>query len=117
MGLAERVSASLMGGSDSFLSREGSDYTYSRGSLSRTIRFYKSDQLSQIVDDGTGMVTEVVNFEFRGLSADLSPFGAAKSGDLISGSTEAFKVLPKLNEKCYHTVGSMVHIYTKQVPK
>lgn len=115
MGMAERVSASLMASSDSFLSREGSEWTYSRGAVTDTITLYKSDQQPVVVDDGSGNLTEILMVDFRGLTADFSGFSRPQAGDKITDGTDTFLVSPKIGTKAYHTVGSMIHIYTKQV--
>lgn len=114
MGLADRVSASLMG-SDSFLSREGSAFTYSRGASIATITFYKSDQPPFLMDDGQGMTTEILMTDFRGSVASLAAFVTPQQFDRITDGTTVYEVQPKIGNKVYHIVGGMVHIYTKRV--
>lgn len=102
-----RIAASL-------LEQTGSDWTYSRGATTGTISFYKSDLPPIIVDGGNGQITEVIMATFRGLFTALAAFGNPARGDRITDGTATFEVQPIL-DKCFYTVGGMVHIHTKRV--
>lgn len=95
-------------------SRTGTEWTYNRGITSDTITFYKSEQPPQVMSNDKGEIIEVILATFRGLTADLSAFGfKPQDGDRITDGTSVFEVRP-LVDKCYYTVGGMVHIHAVQ---
>lgn len=97
----------------SLLEQTGSEWTYKRGPLCETVRFYKSEGAPVAIENG-GQVTEQIIVTFRGLTSSLAAFGPPQSGDSVSNGTSIYTVRP-LIDKCYHTVGGMIHINAKQV--
>ena len=114
MGLEDRVTGNLMATTDSFLSREGSDWTYSRATQTATIRFYKADVLPALVDTGTGQLTEIIMASFRGLASSLTAFDKPQHGDKITDGTLTYQVQPVI-DKCFYTVGGLIHIHAKRI--
>lgn len=98
----------------SLLAATGSNWTYSRGATTGTISFYKSDLPPTLIDNGAGQVTEIIMASFRGLFSSLSAFGNPARGDRITDGTTTWEVQPVL-DKCFYTVGGMVHIHAKRV--
>lgn len=114
MGLQERVSGALMASSDSFLSREGVTWTYTRGLITATIRFYQSDEPPALLDTGEGHLVEIILARFRGLTSDLEQFETPLKGDKIDNGVLFYEVVPNV-DKCFYTIGSLIHIHAKRV--
>lgn len=101
----------------SLLDQTGSDWTYSRGATSATVTLYKSDgPPPAVVEVAPGQLTEIDQASFRGLTADLTAFTEPRRGDRIQDATEAYEVWP-MADKCYYTVGGMIHIHAKRVKR
>ena len=104
-----------MMGPDSFLAREGSNWTYTRpGQAAATIKFYKADLPPTLIDNGTGQLTEIIMASFRGLFTALAAFDKPLRGDKITDGTLTYEVQPII-DKCFYTVGGLVHIHAKRV--
>lgn len=88
-------------------------WTYKRGIQTASITFVKSDLPPQIIDSG-GHITEMIVSVFRCVVSDFTAFGTPQSGDKITDGTNTYSV-QALADKCYHTIGGMLHINTKQV--
>ena len=106
----------------SLLEQTGSDWTYSRGSVSGTFQLYKSDLPPEVVESGNGQVTEIIMVSFRGLAAMASRnsrtfaalFEKPAVGDRITNGTLTYQVQP-IFDKCFYTVGGLIHIHAKKV--
>lgn len=114
MGLRDRVTANLFASSDSFLTREGSEHTYSRGATSATVNLYRADLQPVVVNDSSGQLTEIILASFRGLTTDLARFDTPREGDRITDGTLTYEVRPVV-DKCYYTIGGMTHIHAKRI--
>lgn len=99
----------------SLLDQTGSDWTYSRGPTTGTVTFYKADLPPVLIDNGSGLITEVVMASFRGVAATfLGLFGKPLKFDRITDGTKSYEVNP-IVDKCYYTVGGLIHIHAKEV--
>jgi hypothetical protein len=59
-------------------------------------------------------LTEVILASFRGLNAGLATFGKPARGDRLTDGTLVYEVQP-LVDKCFYTVGGMLHIHAKRI--
>lgn len=96
------------------LAKTGSSWTYKRGIQTATLTLFKSDQPPVVIDQGNGLVIEATVVSFRGKVSDFTAFEKPKNGDKITDGTATFEVM-QLGDKCYYTVGGLMHIHTKQV--
>lgn len=98
-----------------FVEREGSDWTYSRGQTTATVTLYKADLPPMLIDNGMGQVTEIIMASFRSLFSEFSAvFDKPLRGDKITDGTTNYEVQP-LTDKCYYTIGGLLHIHAKRV--
>lgn len=99
----------------SLLYATGSDWAYSRGQTSGTVSFYRADLPPLIVDNGMGQAVEVIMTSFRGLLSEFTAlFEKPLRGDKITDGTTTYEVQP-IQDKCYYTVGGLLHIHAKRV--
>ena len=114
MSFREDVTTRMMSGTGSFLTREGSDWTYSRGTSSATIRFFLSDEPMVSVDNGSGMLMEATQASFRGLYSDMGSFGDPQRYDRLTDGATVYEVSSN-GSRCFDVTGTMIHIHAKQV--
>lgn len=106
--VGENIAASL-------LAQTGSEWTYSRGSISSTLQLYKADLQPEVVESGTGQVTEIIMASFRGVAATFAAlFEKPAVGDRVTNGTLTYQVQP-IVDKCFYTVGGLIHIHAKRV--
>lgn len=99
----------------SFVAREGSDWSYSRGPTSGTVTLYRADLPPVLIDNGNGQLTEIIMASFRGLWSEFTAlFEKPLRGDKITDGTTTYEVQP-ITDKCYYTVGGLLHIHAKRV--
>lgn len=99
----------------SLLAETGSNWTYSRGPTTGTVEFYKADLPPVIVDNGMGQATEIIMASFRGLASTFTAlFDKPLRGDKLTDGTTSYEVQPIL-DKCYYTVGGLIHLHAKRV--
>lgn len=99
----------------SLLDQTGSDWTYSRGGTSEAIRLYQADLPPEVTETASGQVTEIIMASFRGVAADFpAVFANPQSGDRITNGTLTYQVQP-LIDKCFYTVGGLIHIHAKRI--
>ena len=96
------------------LDQTGSDWTYSRATLTATVELFKSDLPPTLVDTGTGQLTEIIMASFRGLASSLTAFDKPQHGDKITDGTLTYQVQPVI-DKCFYTVGGLIHIHAKRI--
>lgn len=99
---------------EALLEDSGSNWTYSRGATRATISLYKSDQPPIAIDQGSGLIVEVIQTSFRGLVSSFADFGNPKQGDKITDGASTYEVRP-VADKCYYTIGGLIHIHAVQV--
>jgi hypothetical protein len=99
----------------SLLAQTGSNWTYTQANTTGTLSLYKGDLPPVIVDNGMGQVTEIIMASFRGLRSDFEALCANPlRGDKLTDGTTTYNVQPIL-DKCFYTVGGMIHIHAKRV--
>lgn len=99
----------------SLLDQTGSDWSYSRGVTTGTLKLYRSDLPPMIVDGGAGQAVEVIMASFRGLATDFAAlFATPGRGDRITNGVLNYEVQP-IMDKVFYTVGGLIHIHAKRV--
>ena len=100
---------------NTLLANAGSVCTYTRGSSSASVTLYKAAQQPQLVDDGNGLIVEVMVTDFHGKPSVL-PYGNPAQGDTIAVGGKTYKVLPLVGDKVFFEVSAnKIRIHTKQV--
>lgn len=97
------------------LANAGSVCTYTRGASSASVTMYKAHQQPQVVDDGNGLLVEVMMTDFH-CNPSALPSGDPVAGDTIAVGGKTYKVLPLVGDKVFYKISdNKIRIHTKQV--
>ena len=100
---------------NTLLANAGSVCTYTRGSSSASVTLYKAHQQPQAVDNGDGLLVEVMMTDFHCKPSALT-LGDPVAGDTITVGGKTYKVLPLVGDKVFYKISdNKIRIHTKQV--
>jgi hypothetical protein len=93
----------------------GESCVYVRGSTSSTLTLRRSQQRSQYLDTGNGVIVEVRPTDFIGLAASF-PHEQPRAGDRIKCDGKWYEVQPSTGEKVFRQITpTMLRIHTKAI--
>ena len=93
----------------------GDSFDYWRGTTKTVVTMAKSQLPSDYIDDGTGGVTEVQQYNFKCPTSSL-PYAIPKQGDRIIGGGETYELNPTTSEKVFRQLSpQMTRLHTKRV--
>jgi hypothetical protein len=97
------------------LTEAGGSFVYLRGNTSTTITLRKSQQRSEFIEAGNGIITEVRPIDFIGLTTAF-PYDPPERGDRIVGGGMTFELQPGVGEKVFRRISQqMTRVHTKQI--
>ena len=95
------------------LAKAGADYPYTNATSTNSVRFLRRPQFPQMIDNGAGLLTEILITDFLTDPALLP--GEPQRGDTIQVGSEIYTVQSLANDKVYRQLADgMIRIHTKR---